>query len=660
MASDGGGAIGSTFFEVRLEDIPPEEPKPEKQKGTGGMSFNVDLDETNEEEKNLQLAARLHRIKSEMRRSNIAAQKEAEKIERERVKIESELKTDEEKLMKTDGELSVDDLKDSNSSNDSPQSKTQSNGTPSEAGTYTLRLDSAEVRERKNLVNITQDSFQDQNSATESTEATQETAKTTKDFDIGPPQDFEIPSAVSARITEWFNRNEMAESRNSETSNGTDSNLEDIREKAKNRLKQKKDELTEKASCDTLDDISSAGQIVQPVSTSPSTNQKSTQKESKIILSREDRTQKKAENVRSKGSNPQVRLTRAMLLRKNRALGIKPGEELKEPAPEVPKPAAKPARQISARLDNLSKPKRKSEIGLQNNAARQRSFSHEDAKVYRGRSVAKPQESAKGPTRKETSSRSNSLSRAGSKPNITVAKRTKQDVLSQSVRTETKNSVPKAQKSQRSTSLTRSTTSTAASLKVKQIRKSSAALNQSWAGGQPANRITSSSSSSRTSRPTSRPATATSVRESHENSILYSLHIISNNCLTKTKEILQDMIGDLSEINGEIERLNSSGDDGQDLEAIFGRICALDKCLGKIRSTQVKSVIQKTEKNATDEVPQISEKPKTATAVYTVAPESVTPVVETGGEILDEPVQTGPEDEIEPSALSQSESEINL
>ena len=64
--------------------------------------------------------------------------------------------------------------------------------------------------------------------------------------------DFEIPSAVSARITEWFNRNEMAESRNSETSNGTDSNLEDIREKAKNRLKQRKDELTEKTSCDTL------------------------------------------------------------------------------------------------------------------------------------------------------------------------------------------------------------------------------------------------------------------------------------------------------------------------------------------------------------------------------------------------------------------------
>ena len=36
---------------------------------------------------------------------------------------------------------------------------------------------------------------------------------------------------------------------------------------------------------------------------------------SKIVLSREDRTKKKKE--------PQVRLTRAMLLRKNRALGIK-------------------------------------------------------------------------------------------------------------------------------------------------------------------------------------------------------------------------------------------------------------------------------------------------------------------------------------------------
>ena len=35
--------------------------------------------------------------------------------------------------------------------------------------------------------------------------------------------EFEIPVAVSARITEWFNRNDMAESRNSENSNVTDS-----------------------------------------------------------------------------------------------------------------------------------------------------------------------------------------------------------------------------------------------------------------------------------------------------------------------------------------------------------------------------------------------------------------------------------------------------
>ena len=43
-----------------------------------------------------------------------------------------------------------------------------SDNVPSETGTYTLRLDSAEVRERKNLVNITQESMVDQNSATES------------------------------------------------------------------------------------------------------------------------------------------------------------------------------------------------------------------------------------------------------------------------------------------------------------------------------------------------------------------------------------------------------------------------------------------------------------------------------------------------------------
>ena len=95
---------------------------------------------------------------------------------------------------------------------------------------------------------------------------------------------------------------------------------------------------------------------------------------------------------------PPIKIDEAVIFWRTREpnrvkFSLKIGEESKEPAPEVPKPAAKPARQISARLDNLSKPKRTSEIGLQNNAARQRSFSHEDAKVYRGRSVAKPQES---------------------------------------------------------------------------------------------------------------------------------------------------------------------------------------------------------------------------------------------------------------------------
>ena len=48
------------------------------------------------------------------------------------------------------GDLSVDDLKDSISSNDNtPQSKTPSNGTPSEAGTYTLRW---EKKPRKSLI----------------------------------------------------------------------------------------------------------------------------------------------------------------------------------------------------------------------------------------------------------------------------------------------------------------------------------------------------------------------------------------------------------------------------------------------------------------------------------------------------------------------------
>ena len=104
----------------------------------------------------------------------------------------------------------------------------------------------------------------------------------------------------------------MAESRNSGASTATDSNLDDIREKAKTRIKERK-ELTEKTSSDTLDDIS--GITESASQTKPSNN------ESKIVLSREERTQAK-KTIKQ----PQVRLTRAMLLRKNKALGIKNGK----------------------------------------------------------------------------------------------------------------------------------------------------------------------------------------------------------------------------------------------------------------------------------------------------------------------------------------------
>ena len=73
-----------------------------------------------------------------------------------------------------------------------------------------MRLDSAEVRDRKNLINITHESLNDQNSATESADQGEQS---TKSPTIGDEPEFEIPTAVSARITEWFNRNDAAESR---------------------------------------------------------------------------------------------------------------------------------------------------------------------------------------------------------------------------------------------------------------------------------------------------------------------------------------------------------------------------------------------------------------------------------------------------------------
>lgn len=80
------------------------------------------------------------------------------------------------------------------------------------------RLDSAEVRERRTVHGLTDTPAADQNSATESTE------------------EYDVPLEVNQRITEWFTRNEAAQSRQSEA---TDTNLEDIRQKAKDRIKER-------------------------------------------------------------------------------------------------------------------------------------------------------------------------------------------------------------------------------------------------------------------------------------------------------------------------------------------------------------------------------------------------------------------------------------
>ena len=36
-----------------------------------------------------------------------------------------------------------------------------------------------------------------------------------------------------------------------------------------------------------------------------------------------------------------------------------------------------------------------------------------------------------------------------------------------------------------------------------------------------------------------------------------------------------------------MDKLNSTGETGQDLEGVFARVCALDKCLAKIRTAQL-------------------------------------------------------------------------
>ena len=100
---------------------------------------------------------------------------------------------------------------------------------------YLRRLDSAEVRERRTVHGLSETAPSagdckdrhdfgehpppaDQNSATESTE------------------EYDVPLEVNQRISEWFTRNEAAASRQSEA---TDTNLEDIRQKAKDRIKER-------------------------------------------------------------------------------------------------------------------------------------------------------------------------------------------------------------------------------------------------------------------------------------------------------------------------------------------------------------------------------------------------------------------------------------
>ena len=96
-------------------------------------------------------------------------------------------------------------------------------------------------------------------------------------------------------------------------------------------------------------------------------------------------------------------------------------------------------------------------------------------------------------------------------------------------------------------------------------------------------------SSSSSSRVPSRPQTATSQREiSHEKSILYSVYILSNNCLQKTFEILNDLGGDPSDFEKEFLSRQSPGGDisPHDVENVLSNLCSLDKCLSKIRSQQ--------------------------------------------------------------------------
>ena len=110
---------------------------------------------------------------------------------------------------------------------------------PSEAGTYTLRLDSADVRDRRALYDSMIESKADENTRNESqelddidVESDKENEKTSEEqrdqnsATESATEDYAVPNDVSNRVSEWFDRNAAAESRQSEAK---DENLEDIR-----------------------------------------------------------------------------------------------------------------------------------------------------------------------------------------------------------------------------------------------------------------------------------------------------------------------------------------------------------------------------------------------------------------------------------------------
>ena len=109
---------------------------------------------------------------------------------------------------------------------------------PSEAGTYTLRLDSADVRDRRALYDSMIESKVDENPHNDSqdlddldVESDKENEKTSEELRdqnsaTESAEDYAVPVDVSHRVSEWFDRNAAAESRQSEAK---DENLEDIR-----------------------------------------------------------------------------------------------------------------------------------------------------------------------------------------------------------------------------------------------------------------------------------------------------------------------------------------------------------------------------------------------------------------------------------------------